>query len=148
MMHETLGNIQAEIQNVLMTNEVQHNNVRIAHYHQASYFAFEGSYVYIIIDYPIGGSPIFCYVGETTNLGPILRTHARNHRFSHAFVVDMFDSNEALREFAKNLLVEKFEPIFQNNYYPFEKYRTNNFQRALSTSEAAKWIESRPAKAH
>jgi hypothetical protein len=148
MMHETLSNIQSTIQELLMTNELQHKSVRIAHYREASYFAFDGGYVYMIIDYPIGGSPTFCYVGETANLGPILRTHARNHRFSHAFVVDMCDSSASVREFAKDLLVEKFDPIFQANYYPFEKYRTNNFQRALTTSEVSNWIQLRPAKVH
>jgi hypothetical protein len=136
--------MQTDIETLLMTNEVQFKSVRVAHYREASYFAFNGSYVYIIIDCPFSGSPKVCYVGETSNLSSTLRMHARNHRFSHAFVVDMFDSGKAIREFAKYLLVEKLQPIFQSNYYPFEAYRTNHFERAFSTREVAQWNERRP----
>lgn len=144
-MHEVLSNLQADIETLLMTNEVQFKSVRVANYRKASYFAFEGSYVYVIVDCPISGSPKVCYVGATSNLGPTLRQHARNHFFSHAFVVDMYDSGKTKREFAKDLLIDKLSPAFQGNYCSFEKYRTNNFEREFSTREVAKWQESRLA---
>jgi hypothetical protein len=143
VIHESLNNLQTKIETLLTVNEVQFKSVRVAHYREASYFAFDGSYVYVIIDCPFSGSPEICYVGETSNLGPTLRAHARNHRFSHAFVVDLGEMGWTIREFAKDLLSEKLDPIFQSNYYPFERYRTNNFQREFSTHEVAKWIECR-----
>ena len=145
MLHETLSNIQRDIQTLLTTNEMQFKSVRIAQYREASYFAFDGSYVYVIIDCPFSGNPKICYVGETSNLGPNLRAHARNHRFSHAFVVDMYGSEKSVREFVKDLLIDKLKPIFQGNYCSFEKYRTNNFEREFTTREVAKWNESRLA---
>jgi hypothetical protein len=140
--------VQNNIETLLTTNEVQFKSVRVAHYREASYFAFDGSYVYVIVDCDFSGAYKFCYVGETTNLGPNLRKHARNHRFSHAFIVDLFGMEKGVREFAKSLLIEELHPIFQGNYNPFEIYRTNNFERELSTREVAKWNESRPVKVH
>lgn len=145
MVSETLSHIQTNIETILFTNELQFKSVRVANYREASYFAFDGNYVYLIIDCTFSGSPTFCYVGETTNLGPNLRAHARNHRFSHAFVIDLGESEAKTRHFVKNLLVEKFDPIFQGMYNPFKIYRTNNFQRCLSTDEIRKWNECRLA---
>ena len=108
LVHETLNSIKSDIQTLLTINEFQYKSIRIAHYREASYFAFEGSYVYLIIDCPLSGSPEFCYVGETSNLGPILRAYARNHRFSHAFVIDMGESDKSVRELVKIMLIKKF----------------------------------------
>ena len=145
MVHEVLSNLQSDIETLLLTHEVQFKSVRVAHYREASYFAFDGSYAYVIIDCPFSGSPEICYVGTTSNLGPTLRTHARNHRFSHAFVVDLGEADKDMRDFVKDLLVDKFNPVFQGNYYSFEIYRTNNFKREFSTRETAKWNEWRLA---
>lgn len=145
MIHEMLDGIKTDIRALLSTHEIQFKSVRVAHYREASYFAFKGNYVYMIVDCPFSGSPKFCYVGETSNLGNTLRTHARNHRFSHAFVVDLYEESKDVREFAKDLLVDKFDPIFQGNYCSFEIYRTNNFEREFSTTEVAQWNERRLA---
>ena len=148
MIHEKIKAIQSNIEMLLTTNEVQFKSVRVAHYREASYFAFDGSYVYVIVDCPFSGSPTICYVGETTNLGPILRTHARNHRFSHAFVVDMGEMEKSMRVFVKDLLIDRLNPTFQSSYCRCEIYRTNNFKREFATNEVAQWSEWRKAKTH
>lgn len=147
MVHEILNNVQNNIETLLTINEVQFKSVRVAHYREASYFAFKGSYVYVIADIPFSGDPKICFVGSTTNLSQSLRTHARNHRFSHAFVVDLGEMGKPVREFAKTLLAEKFDPNFQGHYNSFEIYRSNNFERELTTRDVEKWKEMRTVKA-
>lgn len=143
MIHETLNNTKTEIEHLLCSHEIQFKSVRVAHYREASYFAFEGSYAYMILDCSFSGDVSVYYIGETSNLGPNLRKHARNHRFTHAFVVDLDESEKTTREFVKRLLIEKFGPEFQGHYSSFEIYRTNNFQRALETNEVSEWQKQR-----
>ena len=143
MRHEVIGQLQAAIQSVLCQHEIQHKSVRIARYHEASYFAFDGSFVYVIVDYPLGEAPTICYVGETTHLGRTLTVHRNNHEFTRAFVVDMFGEDKGMREIVKDLLAEKFNPIFQKTYVQCGKYRTNNFRRALTTEEVFHWHSNR-----
>ena len=143
MMHEVLSQIQTDIQTALSKKEFQFKSVRIAHYREASYFAFGGNFVYVIVDYPISGTPTFCFVGATNHLSRTLTQHRNNHRFTHAFVVDMFDSTQLEREMARDLLIEKLDPIFQGEYYPVQKYRTNNFERPFSSREIVQWNDCR-----
>lgn len=136
MVYETLCNLQGEIETLLKSNEIQYKSVRVAHYREASYFAFDGSYVYFIIDYQFSCQPTFCFVGATTNLGPTLRLHARNHKFSHAFVIDLYGQDEETRKLTKELLIKQFTPAFQGKYSPFERYRYCNYERECLTREA------------
>ena len=143
MRHESINQIQSTIQSILCQHELQHKSVRIARYHEASYFAFSGNFVYLIVDFPLGGAPTICYVGATTHLGRTLTVHRNNHEFTHAFVVDVFDSDETTREIVKSLLVNHFSPIFQKTYVQCGKYRVNNFRRPLTTEEVYHWHNNR-----